>query len=467
MSERPEKDEAPFDITRVDDIANIETARMALRWALERLSSLEKLNAELLRKAEWELRMRIKAEEEFKSQLELERAHAEEALRLRRSQLDEEYAAKAAARQREHEGRLAEARERAQQSAARLDEEYSKRRQELETDYRSRLDALSLVESKIRSKETSLADRETEFERFCATQKAELVVEIARIEKEAERKAAERVQSLQAALEARLKSVEEAWARDKAFLDRQVAQWRAQAEEAVSDEELRKDLRETQDDLRRAQESRDQQAKHFVGLEAAWKEGKELLKSSSEEAKRELARAREAAAQAQETAARALKELAAAEASLERLKAEAASRPRQAKDSAAERSLREERDRLESQLRSVEAAHRDAQSLRQEAARIKEGCAAREGELWSRGRELMEREAALMARVAEREEAVGRAEARLKAASLKLLRAYRSKRAAIERLKAEAAADLAAQVAQAKARLGLRSDRPDGKRPGR
>ncbi|MCX5788163.1 MAG: hypothetical protein NTX64_06605, partial [Elusimicrobia bacterium] len=76
MEEKPK-----IDLGEVDKLDNIETARMALRWALERLHTLETAKAEASERLGNEAKWRAQAEEEarhLKSSLALKIAQAED-----------------------------------------------------------------------------------------------------------------------------------------------------------------------------------------------------------------------------------------------------------------------------------------------------------------------------------------------------------------------------------------------------
>lgn len=59
-----EDQDKPLDPSQVEKITSLETARMTLRWALERMSSLEKSRAEQEKRAEAEISLRQKADSE-------------------------------------------------------------------------------------------------------------------------------------------------------------------------------------------------------------------------------------------------------------------------------------------------------------------------------------------------------------------------------------------------------------------
>src|SRR5438876_258613 len=66
LMEEP-KPQKPIDLSEVDSLANIDTARMALRWALERIHAVEKIKGDVAQKLdETSVNLR-QTQEEFKS----------------------------------------------------------------------------------------------------------------------------------------------------------------------------------------------------------------------------------------------------------------------------------------------------------------------------------------------------------------------------------------------------------------
>jgi len=155
-----DKEEAPVDLSQIDAIASLDTARMALRWALERLRLLERQNGDLKKKADWEFKMRMKAEEDFKIQSELEKTHMDEILRMRREELDRSFGAKLA---------------------------------NWERDYQ-------MMSERLQKEKQALERQEREFEQFCAAQKASVKEELVRLEHEAGAKTASSTDAAEAAL---------------------------------------------------------------------------------------------------------------------------------------------------------------------------------------------------------------------------------------------------------------------------
>lgn len=183
---------AGFDAGQVDSIQNLDTARMALRWALERLRALEAVNQELSKKAEWEFRMRAKAEEDFKRQWESEKSHSEDVLKRREAQYENEFAAKIGGWEKSYQS---------------LQRELESRRGELQA-------------------------QEREFQAYCELQKSSVDGERRRMRDEAEREAGGRLAAMESQIQERVGALTDLWRREKEALESQASEWRRQAEEA-------------------------------------------------------------------------------------------------------------------------------------------------------------------------------------------------------------------------------------------
>lgn len=89
-----------------EKINNLDNARMALRWAMERIRGLEKAKEDLAKKLEWQIKMRLRTEEDFKFQWENEKKSIEENFAARFAALEKE----ASLKRKEYEALLAEQR---------------------------------------------------------------------------------------------------------------------------------------------------------------------------------------------------------------------------------------------------------------------------------------------------------------------------------------------------------------------
>ena len=225
------EDKIRFELGDIEGIDSLDTARLGLRWALERLRSLEKAASESAKKAEWKLKMRLKAEEEFKSQLDLEHAHLKDVLRQRQDQLEKEYALKLAAWERDYQEMAAQARREGRSKTDQEQADIEDKKAKLEKEYAQRMEAMREVDRRMELRDRALGEREAEFERFCALQKARLESDIVRMEKEAEAKAESRQSDIQRITLQRINSLGEIWEREKALLLSEIEHWKKKVRE--------------------------------------------------------------------------------------------------------------------------------------------------------------------------------------------------------------------------------------------
>ena len=276
MAQEPEekKGEVRVELGEVDAINNLDTARMALRWALERLHSLEKLKAELAESAELKTRLHAEAEwekaalartlaqkeldgrrrelyyqklEEFVSlrlagqldakaliERDVETSNLLEFLQHRQATLEKEYAAKREDLEREYQRLRVEA---AQDSSRRLQEEeagLAQRRKALEKEHLSTGSELRERESVLRKEELSLEERRSRFSEFYKSQRAELDEGFRDLQEEAAERADIRVRKAEEQYQRRLSEKEAAWTLERDTLSTALSEWRRKAEELFS-----------------------------------------------------------------------------------------------------------------------------------------------------------------------------------------------------------------------------------------
>jgi hypothetical protein len=255
----------------VDSIQNLDTARLALRWALERMRSLEKRAAEVETAATRAESARLKAVSDLEGARDLLTRRANEGLERERYYAKiEEYlnlkleggfdAAAMAAREVRIDAREAELQRReidtANQIAAakqRVDEEtrrtlaenaaaaelrvkkardeYERRGAARDAELTERLLAQHEKEAQLSSLERSLDERRKRFEEFFAAQRAALEREAAAITEAASDQAGFLERRVEQALTAKTSVIEHAWQADKAILMEELATWRAKARE--------------------------------------------------------------------------------------------------------------------------------------------------------------------------------------------------------------------------------------------
>ena len=264
MEEKPE-----IGLGEVDKLNSIETARMALRWALERLHALEGAKAEAVERSTREAKWRAEAEDEvrsLKSSLTLKTAQADErqryyqrieeflSLRLagkvdiaalaqreaevaqlrqdleaRVGQLEREFAARRQSLELEFQRLSRQAREAAQSGAKDAQAWVLKRQEEFEREHASKLVDAKERELRVAKQEAELAERQRRFDEFAAEQKARFDAEA----KELQEQARTRLKSAERILEDRQGALEAGWTREKALLLQELALLRRKVQETA------------------------------------------------------------------------------------------------------------------------------------------------------------------------------------------------------------------------------------------
>ncbi|HAZ08439.1 MAG TPA: hypothetical protein DCZ01_07965 [Elusimicrobia bacterium] len=268
----PGKDEPLEPALRdIESIQSLDTARLALRWALERMRTLEKRAEELSTEAKRSEDARAKTSAELEAAQELLTRRVNESLERERyyskieeylslkleGGLDPAVLAERAARIDERETQLQQreiSAERALKAAqVRRDEELSAamadlaasaetRLREARGDYDSRVAALerSLAERQIAlhekeaqlsSLERALEERRARLSEFHAAQRATLEREASSINQTAQDQSEFLERRIQQALAAKTKALEVSWRTDQQMLMAELAEWRAKARE--------------------------------------------------------------------------------------------------------------------------------------------------------------------------------------------------------------------------------------------
>jgi chromosome segregation protein len=255
----------------VDSIQNLDTARLALRWALERMRALERRATELEGDARIAANARDKAASDLEGTRDLLTRRANEALERERYYAKiEEYlnlkleggldAAALAAREVRIDAREAELQKREVETAHQVKaaklladgeirrvqaeaaaavelqtkaarEEFERRGAERDRDQAERLVALHEKEAQISALERSLEERRKRFEEHFAAQRAALQRESASITQSATDLTSFMESRIEKALAARTSALERAWESDKQILMEELATWRAKARE--------------------------------------------------------------------------------------------------------------------------------------------------------------------------------------------------------------------------------------------
>lgn len=255
----------------IESIQSLDTARLALRWALERMRTLEKRAEELSSEAKRSEDARAKTSSELEAARELLSRRVEESLERERyyskieeylslkleGGLDPAALAEREARIGEREAQLQQreiSAERALKTAqVRRDEELSAamaelaaasetRLREARGDYDSRVAALERglaerqialheKEAQLSSLERALEERRARLSEFHAAQRATLESEASAINQTAQDQSEFLERRIEQALAAKTKALEASWQLDKQMLMTELAEWRAKARE--------------------------------------------------------------------------------------------------------------------------------------------------------------------------------------------------------------------------------------------
>ncbi|MEK7383203.1 MAG: hypothetical protein AAB262_07940 [Elusimicrobiota bacterium] len=267
-----DKDEALEPALRdIESIQSLDTARLALRWALERMRTLEKHAEEATADSKRVENARTKIASELESAQELLTRRLNEALEreryyskieeylnlkleggiepaalakrearieerealVQRREIDGEHALKAAQLRRDDELRtsLAELSAASEARLAQARGEYDKRAASLERALSERQISLHEKEAQLSALERGLEERRKRFEEFHAAQRAALERESASINQTTQDQAGFLERRIELALAAKSKALESAAQADRQLLLGELAEWRAKARE--------------------------------------------------------------------------------------------------------------------------------------------------------------------------------------------------------------------------------------------
>lgn len=260
-----------MDLSSIESINNLDTARMSLRWALERLHALEKAKEELTALADKETAAREKTESEYKAlrrsfdmrveedeqreryyakmeeftalqsqgkldiaslaRREAEAARLEASLKERRIHLEQEHSAKREHLANEQPRLKAEIVREAQARVAKLEENLATRRELLESEYSAKNDDLSSREKWFRQQERALEERQKNFDIFSAEQTESFTRDMKNFQNALEEQTQTRLLNTERLLDQRYAAKEAAWDKERALLLKDLIDWRRKAEE--------------------------------------------------------------------------------------------------------------------------------------------------------------------------------------------------------------------------------------------
>ncbi len=227
------------DLENIETINNLDTARMALRWALERLHALEASKEELAQRLQRQSEARERLEEEnkgLKRELSL-RSEGSEQREQYYSRMKEFVSLRLAGAPDQaaiatHELELTQQQEALQQERVRLEKEYAAKRSIL----RSELDELKIGLEKELHEQAQMAAkaeaaRRENLKQFYAEQLSELNEQLKGVPAEIERQLSLRLEHAQKQLEAQNRAQSLSWEEEKTALIKESFEWQRQAQE--------------------------------------------------------------------------------------------------------------------------------------------------------------------------------------------------------------------------------------------
>ncbi len=259
------------DLASVESINNLDTARMALRWALERLHALEKLKQELAVSAERDSKARTQAEaesqalreslkqretetrgrelyfrklEEFVSlrlagqidvkaliEKDVELSRMSEFISQRQVSLEKEHALKRSELEREYQALRAQAQGESLERLQKEEQSLLERRKTLEKEHLARLGELRERELLFEREARSLDERKEKFAEFYTSQRAEMDAAFRNFNTELDDRTGFRIRQAEQLLNKRLADKEAAWTLERDTLSQALHDWRQKAEE--------------------------------------------------------------------------------------------------------------------------------------------------------------------------------------------------------------------------------------------
>lgn len=323
----PPEERAPQEIADVSAIQNLDTARMTLRWALERLHKLEKDKQEFAQKAASEEKAKSRALEELSAlertlslravearereiyyakieeflslrlagkldcaalaKRELEASQLQEILGQKQAHLEKDYAARRSAIEGESQRIKSELEQEARARDKRAEAELERRRQSLEQDHLSRMAELHEKQICLRQEEKALAERRAQFEDYYAAQRAQLQSQIKNFREEVEGQVDFRLQVAERILNERQASLEAGWTRERALLVKELENWRQKARELAERAlELEEALAAAEEAGRQARSAANRQTLILEETKRAWQAERETVSKEAEEFKR-------------------------------------------------------------------------------------------------------------------------------------------------------------------------------------
>lgn len=270
MEEQPQT-HTPQEILNADTIQNLDTARMALRWALERMHKLEQEKGALADKGAEAERARSKAQEEYAAlqktislrgseanqrelyyakmeeflslqlggkldlpalaKRELEAQRLQELLQNKEQHLEKELSVKRAAMERDFQRLRTELEAEARAKARQAEQALALKQSSLEQEYLSHMAEAHEKEILVKQETQALAERQKHFEEYYSTQRAELQSQVKNFRNDVQDQVDFRLQMAERILTERYSGIEAGWNQEKALLSKELDSWRGRAQE--------------------------------------------------------------------------------------------------------------------------------------------------------------------------------------------------------------------------------------------
>lgn len=308
----------PQQILDPSTIENLETARAALRWALERLRSTEEKVGELDRALEEERRARAKTLddqaalqrslalrssdadqrelyyarlEEFLSlklegkidlaalaKRELEAQQLQELVRQKQVHLEKDFAIRRGALERDYQALKQELQEDLRARTRQLEQQSEAKRAGFEREHLTRMADVHEKEAQLKMERGALEERQAHFNEYYEARRAELASQLKNAQAEIEDQARFKIETAERLLTERLTSIEAAWTQEKALLTRELESWRARSRESAPRVvELERALAESETGMLQLRAAHDRASVAFEAERAIWKAERDAL----------------------------------------------------------------------------------------------------------------------------------------------------------------------------------------------
>jgi hypothetical protein len=261
----------PRSLQDIESIQSLDTARLALRWALEKIQSLEKDKAGLSEKAEAAERQREKTQENLISlqktiglknaestqrelyyakleeylslklegkldvallaKKELEVSQLQEMLSQKQAHLEKDFAARKEALERDFNLLRSELESETREKMRRSEATLEARRTALEEEFFSKNAQLSDRKAQIEAELKHLEERKAHFENYYKEERAHLQAALKGFRDEIKEEVALRVEMAERILEERRESLEKVYSEERALLIREIENWRSKVKE--------------------------------------------------------------------------------------------------------------------------------------------------------------------------------------------------------------------------------------------